>query len=84
MAMTTSKTGVPRRARAAARRACSSPRSPIRWPPIKTPRWPGALAGFDHLLKTMTAPDETAAVILEPVLGEGGYVPAPALVHGRV
>ena len=25
----------------------------------------------------MTAPDETAAAILEPVLGEGGYVPAP-------
>jgi 4-aminobutyrate aminotransferase len=36
-----------------------------------------ALAGLKHLLKTMTAPDETAAVILEPVLGEGGYVPAP-------
>ena len=36
-----------------------------------------ALAGFDHLLKTMTAPDETAAVILEPVQGEGGYAPAP-------
>ena len=44
-----------------------------------------ALKGFDHLLKTMTAPDETAAVILEPVLGEGGYVPAPkAFVHGIV
>jgi 4-aminobutyrate aminotransferase len=37
-----------------------------------------ALRGFDHLLKSMTAPDETAAVILEPVLGEGGYIPAPA------
>jgi len=36
------------------------------------------LAGFDHLLKTMTAPDETAAVIIEPELGEGGYIPAPA------
>jgi 4-aminobutyrate aminotransferase len=44
-----------------------------------------ALAGFDHLLKAMTAPDETAAVILEPVLGEGGYVPAPAaFLHGLV
>jgi 4-aminobutyrate aminotransferase len=30
------------------------------------------------LLKTQTAPDETAAVVIEPVLGEGGYVPAPA------
>jgi 4-aminobutyrate aminotransferase-like enzyme len=36
-----------------------------------------ALAGLKHLLKTMTAPDETAAMILEPVLGEGGYIPAP-------
>jgi 4-aminobutyrate aminotransferase len=31
-----------------------------------------------HLLKAQTAPDETAAVVIEPVLGEGGYVPAPA------
>ena len=30
------------------------------------------------LLKAQTAPDETAAVFIEPVLGEGGYVPAPA------
>ena len=36
-----------------------------------------ALAGLDHLLATMTAPAETAAMILEPVLGEGGYCPAP-------
>ncbi|HEX9259826.1 MAG TPA: aminotransferase class III-fold pyridoxal phosphate-dependent enzyme [Acidimicrobiales bacterium] len=36
-----------------------------------------ALNGFQHLLKAQTAPDETAAVILEPVLGEGGYSPAP-------
>ena len=37
-----------------------------------------ALRGLDHLLATMTAPAETAAMILEPVLGEGGYIPAPA------
>jgi 4-aminobutyrate aminotransferase len=44
-----------------------------------------ALAGFDHLLATQTAPSETAAVILEPVLGEGGYIPAPkAFVEGIV
>lgn len=30
------------------------------------------------LLKSQTAPEETAAIIIEPVLGEGGYVPAPA------
>ena len=44
-----------------------------------------ALKGFDHLLKSMTAPEETAAVILEPVLGEGGYIPAPqAFLTGLV
>ena len=44
-----------------------------------------ALAGFDHLLKSMTAPEETACVILEPVMGEGGYVPAPpAFIKGLV
>jgi 4-aminobutyrate aminotransferase-like enzyme len=36
-----------------------------------------ALDGLDLLLKAQTAPEETAAMILEPVLGEGGYVPAP-------
>ncbi|MCP5028437.1 MAG: aminotransferase class III-fold pyridoxal phosphate-dependent enzyme, partial [Actinomycetia bacterium] len=34
-----------------------------------------ALAQFDYLLSTQTSPDETAAVVVEPVLGEGGYVP---------
>ncbi|HTH07227.1 MAG TPA: aminotransferase class III-fold pyridoxal phosphate-dependent enzyme, partial [Ilumatobacteraceae bacterium] len=44
-----------------------------------------ALQGFDHLLKALTAPDETACVILEPVMGEGGYIPAPpAFIHGLV
>jgi 4-aminobutyrate aminotransferase len=36
-----------------------------------------ALRGLDHLLASQTAPTETAAMIIEPVLGEGGYVPAP-------
>ncbi len=36
-----------------------------------------ALAGFDDVLKTISAPGETAAAIIEPVLGEGGYIPAP-------
>ena len=30
-----------------------------------------------HLLKSQTAPEETAAIFLEPVLGEGGYVVPP-------
>ncbi len=37
-----------------------------------------ALAQLDLLFATQTAPDETAAMVIEPVLGEGGYVPAPA------
>ncbi|HEX5615801.1 MAG TPA: aminotransferase class III-fold pyridoxal phosphate-dependent enzyme [Acidimicrobiia bacterium] len=36
-----------------------------------------ALAGLRKLLATQTAPAETAAVVMEPVLGEGGYLPAP-------
>lgn len=44
-----------------------------------------SLRAFDRLLLTQTAPFETAAVILEPVLGEGGYVPAPqAFIEGIV
>ncbi|KXS15360.1 acetylornithine aminotransferase [Gonapodya prolifera JEL478] len=35
-----------------------------------------ALEQFELLLKTVTSPSEVAAVIIEPVLGEGGYVPA--------
>jgi len=35
------------------------------------------LKQLDHLLHGQTTPEETAAVVIEPVLGEGGYVPAP-------
>ncbi|MGH3437838.1 MAG: aspartate aminotransferase family protein [Sciscionella sp.] len=35
-----------------------------------------ALRELDYLLATTTAPDDTAAFLVEPVLGEGGYVPA--------
>lgn len=35
------------------------------------------LAQFDYVLMSQTAPNETAAVIIEPELGEGGFVPAP-------
>jgi 4-aminobutyrate aminotransferase len=35
------------------------------------------LQQLDLLFKSQTAPDETAAIIIEPVLGEGGYVPSP-------
>jgi len=32
---------------------------------------------LDLVLATQTAPNETAAMIIEPVLGEGGFIPAP-------
>ncbi|KAF9446067.1 acetylornithine aminotransferase [Macrolepiota fuliginosa MF-IS2] len=35
------------------------------------------LAQLDLLLAQQTAPRDTAAIIVEPVIGEGGYVPAP-------
>ncbi len=42
-----------------------------------------ALDGLEYLLKTQTAPDETAAIVIEPVLGEGGYVAAtPGYLEG--
>ncbi|HEY7439444.1 MAG TPA: aminotransferase class III-fold pyridoxal phosphate-dependent enzyme [Acidimicrobiia bacterium] len=36
-----------------------------------------ALGSLRDLLAGQTAPEETAAMIIEPVLGEGGYLPAP-------
>ena len=36
-----------------------------------------SIAGFDRLLAGSTAPSETACVIIEPILGEGGYRLAP-------
>ncbi len=35
-----------------------------------------ALRELDYTLQTLTSPAETAAFFVEPVLGEGGYVPA--------
>jgi 4-aminobutyrate aminotransferase len=36
-----------------------------------------ALTELDLLLQTVSAPEDTAAFIIEPVLGEGGYLPTP-------
>ncbi|MCP4142483.1 MAG: aspartate aminotransferase family protein [Chloroflexi bacterium] len=36
-----------------------------------------SLKQLDYLLHGQTPADETAAIIIEPVLGEGGYVPVP-------
>jgi 4-aminobutyrate aminotransferase len=35
------------------------------------------LEEIERMLATQTAPQDTAAMLIEPVLGEGGYVPAP-------
>src|SRR5699024_176750 len=42
-----------------------------------------ALRELDYLFATQTAPDQTAAFFIEPILGEGGYVPAtPGFLAG--
>ena len=46
------------------------------WDPEQTSQW--ALEEVRFLLQTQTAPIETAALVVEPVLGEGGYVVPPA------
>jgi 4-aminobutyrate aminotransferase len=33
---------------------------------------------LERLLKTQSAPDETACIVVEPILGEGGYVVPPS------
>ncbi len=35
------------------------------------------LKELDYLFATRTAPDDTAAFLIEPALGDGGYVPTP-------
>lgn len=51
------------------------------WDAETTSAW--CLDELDLILATQTAPAETAAVLIEPVLGEGGYVAPPAsFLHG--
>jgi 4-aminobutyrate aminotransferase len=51
------------------------------WEAEQTSQW--ALEEVRFLLQTQTAPIETAAIIVEPVLGEGGYVvPPPSFLPG--
>ncbi len=37
-----------------------------------------AMADLDNLLESVVSPSRVAAIIVEPELGEGGFVPAPA------
>src|SRR3970282_1508267 len=46
------------------------------WDAEATSRW--CLEELEFMLNTQTAPQETAAILVEPVLGEGGYVVPPA------
>ncbi len=42
-----------------------------------------ALAQIEHMLHTHVSPEHVAAIVFEPQLGEGGFVPAdPAFVRG--
>ncbi|PDY27966.1 aspartate aminotransferase family protein [Bacillus thuringiensis] len=41
------------------------------------------LKELEHILLTQTSPEETAAMIIEPILGEGGYViPPKSFIQG--
>jgi 4-aminobutyrate aminotransferase len=46
----------------------------FRWSQEETTAF--ALRQLDYVLQTLAAPNDTAAFFVEPVLGEGGYVPA--------
>lgn len=84
MAMTTSKTGY-RAGHAPLPAGVFVAPFPDPLAPDEDAEVAAALAGFDRLLATQTGPAETACVIIEPVLGEGGYVPAPrAFLEGLV
>jgi 4-aminobutyrate aminotransferase len=51
------------------------------WEPDATVDW--CLNELDYLLHSQTAPEETACMLIEPVLGEGGYVvPPPGFLSG--
>jgi 4-aminobutyrate aminotransferase/(S)-3-amino-2-methylpropionate transaminase len=42
-----------------------------------------ALAALERAFSTVVAPEQVAAIVIEPVLGEGGFVPAPKeFLHG--
>lgn len=45
------------------------------WDEEKTSQW--CLEELELLFLTQTSPEETAAILIEPVLGEGGYVVPP-------
>ena len=51
--------------------------------PYRGPSATEALAQIEHMLHTHVSPQHVAAIVFEPQLGEGGFVPAdPAFVRG--
>lgn len=78
MAMTTSKVGVRAgyQPMPAGVFTTTFPR-PFAWGVDEQTAVDRALEDFRVLLLTQTAPSETAAFVMEPMLGEGGYLPAP-------
>lgn len=38
----------------------------------------GALRGLDRLFQTQVVPSEVAAIVIEPIISERGYIPTPA------
>lgn len=78
MAMTTSKTAYRRNYAPLPAGIFVTPFPHSIGPGTKAERVEAALDALRHLLLTQTAPEETAAIVLEPVTGEGGYEPAPA------
>ena len=84
MAMTTSKVGVRAGYQPLPAGVFATPfPRPFLWGVDEATAVDRALAELRLLLQTQTAPSETAAFVMEPVLGEGGYLPAPiAFVQG--
>ena len=84
MAMTTSKVGVRAGYQPLPAGVFATPfPRPFLWGVDETTAVDRGLAELRLLLQTQTAPSETAAFVMEPVLGEGGYLPAPiAFVQG--
>ncbi|HEY5014695.1 MAG TPA: aminotransferase class III-fold pyridoxal phosphate-dependent enzyme, partial [Acidimicrobiia bacterium] len=78
MAMTTSKTGYRAGYQPLPAGVFVSPfPRPYEWDVDEKTAVARSLGALERLLAAQTAPNETAAIVIEPVLGEGGYLPAP-------
>jgi 4-aminobutyrate aminotransferase len=78
MAMTTSKTGYRSGYQPLPAGVFVAPfPRPFEWGVDERTAVERSLRALERLLAAQTAPNETAAIVIEPVLGEGGYLPAP-------